>query len=86
MNQNILFADLQTWHPERQVVSFPAQQAGQLIECIVSIEKLSQLIGYKVDSAQVLSVFDSLRFDLEDLAEQAIEEELFNLAGEIELG
>ncbi|MBD1573901.1 DUF1488 domain-containing protein [Vibrio sp. S17_S38] len=86
MNQNILFPDIQTWQPERQIVSFPAQQAGQLIECVISIDKLSKMIGYDVNSDQILKVFDALRFDLEDLAEEAIEQELFNLAGEVELG
>ncbi|MGO2510193.1 MAG: DUF1488 domain-containing protein [Vibrio hibernica] len=86
MNQNILFPDIQTWQSDRQAVVFPAQQAGQLIECVISIDKLAKMIGYEVSPEQVLKVFDALRFDLEDLAEEAIEEESFNLAGEVELG
>ena len=33
MNQNILFADIQTWHSDQQAIHFPAQQGGALINC-----------------------------------------------------
>ncbi|OEF26035.1 DUF1488 domain-containing protein [Vibrio rumoiensis] len=86
MNQNILFPDIQTWVAKRKAVIFPAQQAGQLIECVVSLEKLSEMTGYPIQEDKILLAFDALRFDLEDLAEEAIEDENFNLAGEVELG
>lgn len=86
MNQNILFPDIQTWVAKRKVVIFPAQQAGQLIECIISLDKLSELAGYQIQEDKVLIEFEALRFDLEELAEEAIEDEIFNLAGDVELG
>lgn len=86
MNQNILFPDIQTWVEERKAVIFPAQQAGQLIECVVSLRKLSEIAGYQIQEDEILVEFDALRFDLEELAEEVIENEDFNLAGEVELG
>ncbi|MDK9739188.1 DUF1488 family protein [Vibrio sp. D404a] len=85
MNQSILFPDIQTWDEENQSVVFPAQQSGALIECLVSLEQLAKLAGREVESDQALSVFNELRFDLEELAEELIEEEEFNSSGQIEI-
>lgn len=86
MNQNILFSDRCEWDDERQVVVFQAQQAGQLIDCIVSLGLLSQLDDTKVSKEKALAAFERVRFDLEDMAEEAIEEEAFSPTGEIALG
>ncbi|GLT13352.1 DUF1488 domain-containing protein [Vibrio algivorus] len=86
MNQNILFVDRYEWDCERQAVVFQAQQAGQLIDCIVSLGLLSQLDNANVSKENALAVFERVRFDLEDIAEQAIEKEEFSPTGEIVLG
>lgn len=58
MNQDILFADIQTWDAKRQAVSFPAQQAGALIDCWVSLGWLQQrTAGTLVNEADILSAF-----------------------------
>jgi hypothetical protein len=86
MNQSILFPDLQEWDVARKAVRFPAQQAGALIECFVTLSELSKLAGEKVeDSEQALKVFAKYRFDLEELAEELIEDEVFNQFGNIEV-
>jgi len=85
MNQSILFPDIQTWDEENQSVVFPAQQSGALIECLISLEQLAKLAGREVESDQALAVFNELRFDLEELAEELIEEEEFNSSGQIEI-
>ncbi|MEL7292674.1 MAG: DUF1488 domain-containing protein [Pseudomonadota bacterium] len=86
MNQSILFPDMQTWHAEAQVMSFPAQQSGALIECIVSKQALENLSGQSiVDQQQALAVFAQCRFDLEELAEGLIEDEQYNSSGQIEI-
>ncbi|NOH85127.1 DUF1488 domain-containing protein [Vibrio sp. 03-59-1] len=86
MNQSILFADIQTWDQHKSVVTFPAQQAGALIECSISLEMIERLSGISVDGEQqTLQVFSSIRFDIEELAEELIENEEFNERGEIEL-
>ena len=86
MNQDILFADIQTWDNERQAVNFPAQQGGALINCWVSLawleKKCSQTL---VDEAAALYAFGQCRFDLEDIAETMIEDEDFNPDGDIEI-
>jgi hypothetical protein len=85
MNQSILFPDIQTWDEESQSVVFPAQQSGALIECLITLEQLAKLVGREIESGQALSVFNELRFDLEELAEELIEEEEFNSSGQIEI-
>lgn len=87
MNQDIIFADLQSWDPQRQAVNFPAQQAGALIMCWVSRSWLEQQCGQALtDEAATLATFSQFRFDLEELAETLIEDEDFNPDGEIVIG
>ncbi|GMM91050.1 DUF1488 domain-containing protein [Vibrio fortis] len=85
MNQSILFPDIQTWDAENQCVVFPAQQSGALIECTITLEELGKLAGREVTNEQAIEVFSELRFDLEELAEELIEEEEFNSSGQIEI-
>lgn len=86
MNQSILFPDIQSWQAERQQICFPAQQAGALIECVVNTQVLARLSGTQVEGElQALSAFNQLRFDLEEMAEELIEEESFNSLGQIEI-
>ncbi|WJG21675.1 DUF1488 domain-containing protein [Vibrio furnissii] len=86
MNQSILFPDIQTWNEELQAVVFPAQQAGALIECVVSLVELSRLAAQPIDGEQqALAIFQTLRFDLEEIAEALIEEEDYNQRGQIDV-
>lgn len=87
MNQDILFADIQLWDSEKQAVNFPAQQAGALITCWVSLAWLQQKTEQPlVDEADIIATFSANRFDLEELAEEMIEDEDFNSNGDIEIG
>ncbi|MCG2839250.1 DUF1488 domain-containing protein [Photobacterium sp. WH77] len=87
MNQDILFADLQSWDSERQAVCFPAQQAGALIRCWVRLDWLEKKAEMALtDEAAILAAFAEYRFDLEELAESSIDEENFNQDGEIMIG
>jgi hypothetical protein len=84
MNQSILFSDMQSWDNTSQSVSFTAQQAGALIECFVTRQKLEELSGSVIDSEQIaLDVFVNYRFDVEEIAEAFIEDETFNAKGHI---
>ncbi|KJY82476.1 transcriptional regulator [Vibrio galatheae] len=86
MNQSILFPDIQSWVPDKQAVLFSAQQAGALIHCLVSKTELEKLSGQVISNQQqALEVFVQYRFDLEELAEQLIEDEEFNTEGIIEV-
>ncbi|UTV27709.1 DUF1488 domain-containing protein [Photobacterium atrarenae] len=87
MNQDILFADIQHWDNAKQAVSFPAQQAGALITCWVSRAWLEQRAAQPLhQEADILAAFAASRFDLEELAEDLIEDEAFNAEGAIEIG
>ncbi|WP_375751950.1 DUF1488 domain-containing protein [Vibrio sp. HN007] len=86
MNQSILFPDIQEWNEGTQAVVFPAQQSGALIECVISKAKLVELSGKNIESGEdALSIFADLRFDLEEVAEELIEDEMFNSSGQIEI-
>ncbi len=87
MNQSILFPDTQHWDEENKRVVFFAQQSGSLIECCISSDELEIISGYAIKNGeQALAVFDDCRFDMEELAEQLIEDELFNEDGKIVIG
>ncbi len=87
MNQSILFPDLQSWEVSTQSVHFPAQQSGALIQCYVTKHKLEKLCGSELDTEQaVISAFVDCRFDLEEIAEELIEDEAFNEEGHIVIG
>ncbi|MGF1717232.1 DUF1488 domain-containing protein [Photobacterium chitinilyticum] len=87
MNQDILFADIQLWDSQKQAVNFPAQQAGALITCWVSLSWLQKTIEQPLnEESDILATFAANRFDLEELAEVMIEEEEFNSDGDIEIG
>ncbi|MBO7913989.1 DUF1488 domain-containing protein [Vibrio splendidus] len=86
MNQSILFPDIQDWDEENQSIIFPAQQSGALIECVMSIEELSRLAGKNIEEGdQALVIFSELRFDIEELAEELIEEEEYDSSNRIQI-
>ncbi|EGQ8310161.1 DUF1488 domain-containing protein [Vibrio parahaemolyticus] len=87
MNQSILFPDMQSWDEVSQSVNFSAQQSGALIECFVTKQKLEKLSGSELDTEQaVIAAFIDYRFDLEEIAEELIEDEAFNEEGHIIIG
>ncbi len=86
MNQSILFSDTQTVDETLKQVIFPAQQAGMLIECVISFDKLSELSGQDIgEDKQALQLFSEYRFDIEELAEALIEDENYNALNQIEI-
>jgi hypothetical protein len=92
MNQSILFPDIQHWDETTQFVRFPAQQAGALIECKISLASLVELnknefveTNAKDIGQRALEVFAQARFDIEELAEALIEDEAFDQFGEVQI-
>ncbi|CAH1525367.1 MULTISPECIES: DUF1488 family protein [Vibrio] len=84
MNQSILFPDMQSWDEASQSVNFAAQQSGALIECYVTKQKLEKLGGSLIETEQAaIKVFTDYRFDLEEIAEELIEDEAFDEEGHI---
>ncbi|GAB7229222.1 DUF1488 domain-containing protein [Vibrio rotiferianus] len=84
MNQSILFPDMQSWDEVSQSVNFAAQQSGALIECYVTKQKLEKLSGSLIETEQAaIKVFTDYRFDLEEIAEELIEDEAFDEEGHI---
>lgn len=84
MNQSILFPDMQSWDEASQSVNFAAQQSGALIECYVTKQKLEKLSDSLIETEQAaIKVFTDYRFDLEEIAEELIEDEAFDEEGYI---
>ncbi|MFM5127708.1 DUF1488 domain-containing protein [Aeromonas veronii] len=76
MNQGILFPDLMEWQADEQRVRFPAQQMGALIDCYISQRRLERMTGLALTREDdIVRAFESVRFDIEDMAEKLIEKQ-----------
>ncbi|WP_394193883.1 DUF1488 domain-containing protein [Pseudoalteromonas atlantica] len=80
MNQAIQFIDRVEFDEQTQLLTFYAQVSGLMVECIVNAQNLAIS---DIDEAK--QHFEMLRFDYEELAEQLIEDEEYNSAGQIEI-
>ena len=78
MNQAIQFIDRIEFNRQTQLLTFYAQVSGLLVECIIDTQSLAL-----PDSAAAKQHFELWRFDYEELAEQQIEAEAYNSAGQI---
>jgi hypothetical protein len=90
MNQSIIFPDDQQWHSKEGYITFPAQSAGLLITCVISPEMLAKLSGQAISAdglndtgKQALQLFAAYRFEVEELAEQLIDDECFDNQGRV---
>ncbi|AQP99758.1 hypothetical protein B0W48_08120 [Pseudoalteromonas aliena] len=80
MNQAIQFIDrLEFREPDHQLVFF-AQVSGMLVECVIAVNTLKL-----TDESHATEYFEQYRFDYEERAEELIEEESYNSAGQIEV-
>lgn len=91
MNQSILFPDLQYWDDVHKRVCFIAQSQGMNIKCYISANKLAELNDFSKqpssdEAAAMLTLFDTVRFDAEEMAEELIEAEEFDEFGAVHLG
>ncbi|QYJ78919.1 DUF1488 domain-containing protein [Shewanella acanthi] len=91
MNQSVLFPDLQYWDDNNKQICFIAQLQGMNIKCYISAEKLAQLNDFSPqpradEAAAMLALFDAVRFDAEEMAEELIEAEEFDEFGAVHLG
>ncbi|MBW7984988.1 DUF1488 domain-containing protein [Enterobacillus tribolii] len=77
MNQAIQFPDRRHWDEERQAVCFPALVNGFQVQCAVTLRYLTVL----KEGADPLTIFDDMRWDLEDLTEQRILAEDYDASG-----
>lgn len=80
MNQAIQFIDRLEFKPEEKQLVFFAQVSGFMVECVIDTSKYDF-----ADQSSAVNYFGSYRFDYEELAEQLIEDEQYNSAGQIEL-
>lgn len=87
MNQSILFDDELQWNESEQSVGFTAQCMGAQIQCAAPKALLEQLTGLLIDDqSAAFRAFELCRFDVEELAEEQIEEEEYDSQGRIVLG
>ncbi|UXB10268.1 DUF1488 domain-containing protein [Aeromonas dhakensis] len=86
MNQGILFPELADWQQHEQRIHFPAQQMGALVDCYISRRRLEKMTGLSLARKEdILRAFESVRFDIEEMAEKLIEEQEFAEDGAIYL-
>ncbi|WP_440892591.1 DUF1488 domain-containing protein [Aeromonas dhakensis] len=86
MNQGILFPELADWQPHEQRIHFPAQQMGALVDCYISRRRLEKMTGLSLAREEdIQRAFESVRFDIEYMAEKLIEEQEFAEDGAIYL-
>lgn len=74
MNQAIQFPDREEWQAEKQAVCFPALVNGMQLTCAIKGETLAHRFGGDTP-AQWLKAFQENRWDIEDEAEQLIEDQ-----------
>jgi len=90
MNQAILFSDNERYNAALKQIEFKAQCEGALITCIISLKHLFQMNNV-VDTHQhddqeaILTLFDAVRFDIEEIAEEMIQNQHFHQDGNIYL-
>ncbi|NUU65555.1 DUF1488 domain-containing protein [Enterobacteriaceae bacterium BIT-l23] len=72
MNQSIQFPDRETWDEARQAVCFPALVGGMQLTCAIRGATLAARYG-NVD--EPLALFRTRRWDLEEEAEQRIQDQ-----------
>lgn len=86
MNQSIIFSDNEQYNINLQQVEFQAQNNGVLISCVISLsylQKLNEITNITSEQAinietMALTLFDNVRFDIEDLAEEMINQHAFS--------
>jgi hypothetical protein len=81
MNQAIQFIDRLEFRKSANQLVFFAQVSGMLVECVIAVGGLDL-----VDDSHAACYFEKNRFDYEERAEQLIEDESYNSAGQIEVG
>lgn len=83
MNQAILFPDLERWQVSLAAVTFPAMVGGFQVTCairLVDLRRLANQAGLDTQSAPLV-LFNALRWQLEEAAEQAIAREDYDAQG-----
>ncbi|QIR13101.1 DUF1488 domain-containing protein [Shewanella aestuarii] len=83
MNQGILFNDQFDIKP--QEICFVAQLQGMKIKCIIDFQMLSNLSGETVNATNAATIYEEYRFDIEELAEQAINHECYQDDGSVRI-
>ena len=78
MNQSLIFNDDIHWHPQYQLVSFSAQYSGALITCYIKDSYLEKIGVTDVTSAEKVNQCQLMQFDIEEDAQQAIDDERLN--------
>lgn len=85
MNQAILFPELEVWNKELQQVEFPAIVQGMRIQCCVGLDSLSAWANAPVSPENALLIFQQYRWDIEEGAEYAINQQQFDDEGYVHI-
>jgi len=83
MNQGILFNDDIHWDEATQHISFSAQCGGALVRCYLSASYLKTLGINSSHQQELVNQCKLAQFDIEDDAQQAIDDEHLNDKNEL---
>jgi hypothetical protein len=83
MNQNVLFNDDIHWDETAQQVSFTAQSSGALVRCYLSASYLSRIGIHSTTNQELVTQCQLMQFDIEEDAQQAIDDEHLNERNEL---
>ena len=78
MNQSVLFNDDLHWDPLTQQIAFTAQCSGALVRCYLSAAYLQRNGVDDKTTDQQVAHCQLIQFDIEDDAQQAIDDEHLN--------
>lgn len=86
MNQAILFNDDLQWNEPKQQAEVSALYSGSIVQCFISISYL-QRKGFtgKLSDNEINEFITLISFDIEEDAQQAIEDEMLTDEGIINL-
>ncbi|EKS7794976.1 DUF1488 domain-containing protein [Edwardsiella piscicida] len=84
MNQSILFPELEQWQASSSTITFPAMVNGFQVTCAIRWRDL-QVLAARMGAGEAhqvpLTLFQTLRWQLEEYAEQEIIDEAYDDQG-----
>ncbi|ACR70682.1 DUF1488 domain-containing protein [Edwardsiella ictaluri] len=84
MNQSILFPELEQWQAPSSTITFPAMVNGFQVTCAIrqaDLQVLAARVGAEEGHQAPLTLFQALRWQLEEYAEREIIDDAYDDQG-----
>ena len=83
MNQSVLFNDDIHWEEAAQQISFTAESSGALVRCYLGTSYLNRIGIDSTGNQELVTQCLLFQFDIEEDAQQAIDDEHLNKRNEL---